>query len=158
MRVGRRRPRVRYKTALEIQRELNAKEDRVLSRNWYYLVLVLIALSIIARLPLLAVVGILFFLVLAVTDIWAAYCLNGVSYKRRLSETHVMFGEEVTLSLVIENEKILPLSWLETSDVLPRVLSIKGYKLRTGGGMGNIATLDCLFSPRWYDVWTDSYS
>jgi uncharacterized protein (DUF58 family) len=140
------------------QRGMNAKEDRVLSRRWYYLVLVVLVLSIIARLPLLAVVGILFFLVLVVTDIWAAYCLNGVSYKHQLSEQRAMFGEEVTLSLVVENEKILPLSWLETADAVPRVLPIKGHKMRIGGGMGNIATLDCLFSPRWYDRVTRTYT
>ena len=158
MRVGRgRRPRVRYKTKLEVQRDLNAKEERVLSHNWYYLVLVLVVLSIIARLPLLAVVGILFFLVLAVTDIWAAYCLNGVSYKRRLSENRVMFGEEVTLSLVVENEKILPLPWLETSDTVPRALPIKGYSTRSIG-MSGVITLDCLFSPGWYDRVTRTYT
>ena len=158
MRVGRgRQSRVRYKTQREVQRDLNAKEDRVLSHNWYYLVLVLIVLSIIAHLPLLAVVGILFFLVLAVTDIWAAYCLNGVSYRRRLSENRVMFGEEVTLSLVVENEKILPLPWLETSDTVPRALPIQGYARRSIG-MSSITTLDCLFSPGWYDRVTRNYT
>ena len=157
MRVGRRRPRFRYKTQLEIQRQLNAKEDRVLSRNWYYLVMVLIIVSIIARVPLLAVVGILFFLVLIVTDIWAAYCLNGVSYKRRLSENRVMFGEEVTLSLIVENEKILPLPWLETSDTIPRALPLKEYPMQRIG-IGGLVTLDCLFSPGWYDRVTRNYT
>ncbi|HCI80504.1 MAG TPA: hypothetical protein DHW02_12530 [Ktedonobacter sp.] len=158
MRVGRgRRFRVRYKTQLEEQRDLNTKEDRVLSHNWYYLVLVLVVLSIIAHLPLLAVLGVLFFLVLAVTDIWAAYCLNGVSYRRRLSENRVMFGEEVTLSLVVENEKILPLPWLETSDTVPRALPIQGYSTRKIG-MSGVMTLDCLFSPGWYDRVTRNYT
>lgn len=154
-----RRPRNRYKTEREVQRDLNVKEDRVLSRRWYYLAVALIALGLVPNLVLLAIVGILLLLVLGITDIWATYCLNGVSYTHRLSEQRAMFGEEITLSLVVENAKILPLPWLETADALPRALPLKGHKMRIGSGsMGNIVTLDCLFSPRWYDRVTRNYT
>lgn len=158
--IGRRRIRrrnLRRKNEYEIQQELNSREDRVLSRRWYYLGVGLVLIGIIFRQPLFIVLGVLVLLVLGITDIWATYCLHDIRYKRELSERRVLFGEEITLSLSVENAKMLPLPWLEAQDIMPRTLNIKGYKFRAIS-FSNTATLDCLFSPRWYDRVTRRYT
>ncbi len=149
-------PRIVKKNVYEVQQDAQSREDRSLSRRWYSLSAALLVLGILFRQPLFFVVGILLTLVLATIDIWAQYCLRNVSYQRILSAQRVLFGEEITLSLVLENTKILPLPWLELQDAVPRALELQDAKVRSSG-INNVSTLDCLFSMRWYDRVTRRY-
>ena len=147
----------RIKNEYEVQQDTESREDRTLSRRWYYLGVGLLILGILFRQPLFVVVGLLVTLILAMIDIWSQYCLRNVSYQRTLSANHVLFDEEIMLSLMIENTKILPLPWLEIEDVVPKGLDIQDSTVRTHG-IGNVFTLDCLFSLRWYDRVTRRYT
>ncbi len=147
---------IRTKNEYEVQQDAESREDRSLSRRWYYLGVGLLILGILFRQPLFVVVGLLLTAILVMIDIWSQYCLRNVSYRRTLSARHVLFGEEITLSLVVENTKILPVPWLETEDVVPRGLEVQDQTVRSRG-MGNVFTLDCLFSLRWYDRVTRHY-
>jgi uncharacterized protein (DUF58 family) len=126
-------------------------------KRWYLLSVFLIILGIPLHQPLLLLVGILLLLILAITDIWALYCLDNLHYQRQFSEQRVLFGEVVTLSLSVENAKLLPLPWLEIEDTIPRPLPIKGVKLH-GGLRNDLVALECLFSPRWYERITRRYT
>ena len=128
-----------------------------MDRRWYYLGIAIVIASILFHQPLLAVIGLLLLLVIGATDIWARYCLRNLRYQRQFSEQRALFGEEVTLSLSIENAKLLPLPWLEVEDSMPRALTIKGYKLR-GSIRSNNVILESLFSPRWYERVTRRYT
>jgi len=77
-----------------------------MNKQWYYLCIAIILLGLLLRLPLLLVIGLLGVLILAATDIWAKYCLHDLRYQRQFSEQRVLFGEEITLSLSIENAKL----------------------------------------------------
>ena len=126
-------------------------------KRWYLLSTFLLVLSLPLHQPLLLMVGILLLLILAITDVWALYCLNDLHYQRQFSEQHVIFGEEITLSLSVENAKLLPLPWLEIEDTIPRALPIKGIKLY-GSVRNDLVALECLFSPRWYERVTRRYT
>lgn len=156
-RTNLRRQRIRVKNEYEIQQDIDSREDRTLSRRWYYLGIGLMLLGIVFRQPLFVVIGLLITLVLVMIDIWAIYCLRDVSYKRTLSEKRVLYGEEITLSLTLENTKILPLPWIETQDGIPRALTIKNQPTRATG-VGTVFTLDSLFNLRWYDRVTRRYT
>jgi uncharacterized protein (DUF58 family) len=145
------------KNVYEIQQDIISRENRSLSRRWYYLGVGLIILGIILRQPLFVVIGLLITLVLAMVDIWSVYCLRYVAYKRSLSEKRVLYGEDVTLSLTLENTKILPLPWIEVQDAVPRALPIKNQPTSTGGSSSSF-TLDTLFNLRWYDRVTRRYT
>ena len=54
---------------------------------------------------------------------WEHYCLERVEYRRRFSHNRASFGEEIDLEIEIVNRKLLPLSWLETEDEIPSVLT-----------------------------------
>ena len=136
-----------------IQNLRNSPTDK----RWYLLSVFLLILGIPLHQPLLLLAGVLLLLVLAITDIWAFYCLENLRYQRHFSEQHVLFGEEVTLSLSVENAKLLPLPWLEVVDTIPRTLPIKGHKLYSGLSTDLVA-LECLFSPRWYERITRRYT
>src|SRR5947209_11626580 len=128
-----------------------------MNRRWYYLDSILIAAGIRFRQSLLIVVGLLVLLVIGTTDIWYTYCLRHLHYQRQFSEQRVLFGEQVTLSLTVENAKLLPLPWLEVEDTIPRALTLAGQQLRVSV-IGDTAILDNLFSTRWYERVTRRYT
>jgi uncharacterized protein (DUF58 family) len=128
-----------------------------MNRRWYYLAPILIASGILFRQSLLIVVGLLALLVIGTTDIWYTYCLRHLHYQRQFSEQRALFGEQVTLSLTVENAKLLPLPWLEVEDTIPRALTMVGQQLRVSV-IGDTAILDNLFSTRWYERVTRRYT
>ncbi len=128
-----------------------------MKKQWYYLCIAIILLGLLVRQPLLLVIGLLGVLVLAATDIWAKYCLQDLRYQRRFSEQRVLFGEEIALSLSIENAKLLPLPWLEIEDSVPRPLTFKGRRLHISTAR-NMVMLENLFSLRWYERVTRPYT
>ncbi|MDQ6659429.1 MAG: DUF58 domain-containing protein [Chloroflexota bacterium] len=127
-----------------------------MNRRWYYLGIGIILASLLFRQPLLLVVGILVLCIIGMTDIWEIYCLRNVSYQRRFSEQRVLFGEQVTLSLSVENAKILPLPWLEIEETLPRALTLKDQHIHINF-LGDTTYLNNLFSLRWYERITRKY-
>lgn len=134
---------------------LRTTGERV-DRRWYYVSTGLLLASILLHLPLLTICGLLLLLVLGIIDLWAHYCLHALNYQRHLSEQRALFGEEVTLSISIENAKLLPLPWLELEDIFPHALQLKNQKLHTGL-RSNQLLLESLFSPRWYERVTRRY-
>ncbi len=128
-----------------------------MKKQWYYLCIAIIIMSLLIRQPLLLVVGLLGALVLLATDTWAKYCLQDLRYQRQFSEQRVLFGEEITLSLSVENAKLLPLPWLEIEDSVPRTLTFTGRQLRVST-TSNMVVLESLFSLRWYERVTRPYT
>src|SRR6266849_2124630 len=107
--------------------------------------------------PLLLVIGLLILIVTGTTEIWARYCLQNLDYKREFSERRVLFGEEVTLSLSVENLKLLPLPWLETEDSVPSSLTYHGQHLRVSI-RSNSVVFENLFSTLPYERVTRRYA
>jgi uncharacterized protein (DUF58 family) len=127
-----------------------------MNKQWYSICIAIIILGLIFRQPLLLLISLLGLLVLLTTDIWAKYCLNDLRFQRELSEQRVLFGEEITLSLAVENAKLLPLPWLEIEDIVPYALRVQGRQLRISA-RANRTVLENLFSPRWYERVTRRY-
>lgn len=128
-----------------------------MNKQWYYISLAIIVVSFLLRQPLLLVVGLLGLLVVAMADIWIKYCLRNLRYTRQFSEQRVLFGEEITLSLSVENAKLLPLPWLEVEDSIPQSLTFTGQRVRISLSTQR-AVLENLFSLRWYERITRRYT
>ena len=127
-----------------------------MNRRLYYIGLAILIASILFHQPLLVVIGLLVLIIIGTTDIWASYCLRQLRYQRQFSEQRVLFGEQVTLSLSVENAKLLPLPWLEIEDTVPRALPMTGS--RRVSIIGDTTVLENLFSTRWYERVTRLYT
>ena len=127
-----------------------------MSKRWYYLCLLIVLVGIPFHQPLLIIVGLLALAVMSTTDIWATNCLHNLRYSRQFSEQRALYGEQITLSLAVENAKLLPLPWLEIEDTVPRALSFTGQSVRMSLTR-NSMVLETLFSPRWYERVTRRY-
>jgi uncharacterized protein (DUF58 family) len=101
------------------------QNDTILSRRpWYVLAALLILLSAITRQPLAFLMGVFALVIGLVPELWYRFALRRLSVKQRLSQQRVFFGETNTLSISIENQKLLPLPWLEIEDEIPAQITL----------------------------------
>jgi Protein of unknown function DUF58 len=118
---------------------------------WLYLIGGVLLVSLLLREAQLFVVGVILLLVAGVSWVWQRYCLNGLGYRRSLGQVRAMFGEEVSLTLEIVNDKPLPLAWLEIEDMVPGVgLSLTPAHVGPSHIPGR-RLLGILLSVRWYE-------
>src|ERR1700704_6051713 len=114
--------------------------------------------SLLLREAQLFVVGVILLLVAGVSLVWERYCLVGLGYRRSLGQTRAMFGEEVSLTLEIVNDKPLPLAWLEIEDTVPGVgLTLAPAHIGPSHIPGR-RLLTMLLSVRWYERVRRHYS
>lgn len=96
-------------------------DENLLSRRpWYLAGAALIVLSLLVRQPLLVVAGLLIVMLGGIPELWYRYCLRGVRTWRTFSTSRAQIGEEIQLSLTLENRKLLPLPWIEVRDEAPQ--------------------------------------
>jgi len=79
-----------------------------------------------ARSVLLAASGTIGVVAVLLLWVWQRECLTNVNYVRTLSHDRAMFSEEITLTIEVVNDKLLPLTWLHVEDVVPQGLPIRG--------------------------------
>jgi uncharacterized protein (DUF58 family) len=128
-----------------------------MNRRMYYVALAILIASIPFHQPLLFIIGLLLLVIIGTTDIWATFCLRQLRYQRQFSEQRILFGEQATLSVSVENAKLLPLPWLEIEDTVPRALTMQGEHVRVSI-VGDTTVLENLFSTRWYERVTRRYT
>src|SRR5258708_24863313 len=82
-----------------------------MKKQWYYLCIAIIIVSLLLRQPLLLVVGLLGALVLLATDTWAKYCLQDLRYQRQFSErseehtSELQSPDHLVCRLLLEKKK-----------------------------------------------------
>ncbi len=105
---------------MKINTELfpNNYDKKLLKRRqpWYWLALLLFVFSLISKQPLLFIVALFTFLVAIVPDLWYRNAFRHLVVRQYVNHRNVFFGEEVTLSVSIENHKFLPLPWLKVEN------------------------------------------
>ncbi|MBI3942171.1 MAG: DUF58 domain-containing protein [Chloroflexi bacterium] len=117
---------------------------------WWWGAVAIILAGAVVRAPLLILLGMLYALVLASSQLWARYCLAQVQYTRRFVNSRVDYGEETILEIEITNAKPLPLAWLTIRDEFP-----DGLHLVTGredpSSRARRWLLTNMLSLRWYE-------
>jgi uncharacterized protein (DUF58 family) len=93
-------------------------------RPWYLLALLLFVISLFSRQPLLFLAALFIFLVAIVPDLWYRNALRHLVVRQHVNHHNVFFGEEVILSVSIENHKFLPLPWLKVENKIAPPLAI----------------------------------
>ncbi|MBV8087925.1 MAG: DUF58 domain-containing protein [Chloroflexi bacterium] len=101
---------------LTLERPKPAGPRVVFNKYWLRFLLLAVALGIWREQPLMTIAGLIGLSVGAGQLLWLRFCLAGVEYERHVGATHVLWGEEVPITVRIANKKPLPLSWLLTED------------------------------------------
>ena len=99
---------------------LRERENSIFSEAWIPLAVLFLIIGFLANrnAALLALGGILL-LIVGVSTLWKNVALLGVNYEREFNRTRVFPGEPIEMSIVVANDKILPLTWLHFRDELP---------------------------------------
>ena len=121
------------------------------SEGWLYLIGSLALFGLLLREGVLFIVALILLLVALVSRVWDRSCLVGLGYRRELGQTRAFFGEEVSLTVEVTNDKPLPLAWLEIDDGVPgQPIEIQPGPTRPSHIPGR-RTLAMLLSVRWYE-------
>lgn len=107
-------------------------EDVLMRRRpWYYLSLFLLVTGVVTKQPLVLVATLFTLLIGLVPELWYRYALRHLAVRQEVDQQHLFFGEEVTLSISIENQKLLPLPSLGVEDsITPALTVLKKQNLR----------------------------
>ncbi|MBN1937884.1 MAG: DUF58 domain-containing protein [Anaerolineae bacterium] len=121
--------------------------------RWWFLIFVIVVIGLIMKYNLLVLFGVLLALASGAAALWSKYCLNSLTYRRKLKSDRIFCGEETDLSIEITNAKPLPLPWLWVSDRFPSDLALVTGKLSTtvGDDEETVTFLYDLMSIRWYE-------
>jgi uncharacterized protein (DUF58 family) len=107
----------------------NYDKDQLKGRRpWYWLALLLFVFSLFSRQPLLFLAALFTFLVAIVPDLWYRNAFRHLVVRQHVNHHNVFFGEEITLSVSIENHKFLPLPWLKVENKISPPLAILSKK------------------------------
>src|SRR5579875_1456073 len=99
-------------------------ETLIKRRPWYVLAAALFVLSALTHQPI-AFLAALFALVIGlVPELWYRYALRHLVVRQSLDQRRAFFGEPLTLSISVENQKLLPLPWLEIEDEIPAQVTL----------------------------------
>lgn len=99
---------------------MRERENSIFSDAWIFLALMFVLAGFIAgrHVALLTLGGILL-LIVGVSTVWKNLSLIGVSYQRGFDQTRVFPGEPIKMTVTMQNDKRLPLTWLRFRDELP---------------------------------------
>jgi uncharacterized protein (DUF58 family) len=95
--------------------------------------------------------------VLGTSFFWQRNSLKAVNYRRRLFYTRGFPDETIALNIQIENNKILPLSWLRTSDHWPKTVGPDDLTLLAPSHLTDHGYLSHVASIRWHGKIYRSY-
>ncbi len=79
----------------------------------------LYGISAVTRQPLTFLMALFALVIGLVPELWYRFALRNLVVRQQLDRRRVFFGETATLSLSVENQKLLPLPWLEIEDEIP---------------------------------------
>lgn len=93
-------------------------------RFWYVLAFALFVLSLMAVQPLLFLAALFSLVIGFVPSWWYRHALCYLAIRQQVRPQRLFFGEQVVLSVTIENQKLLPLTWLVCEEQLHPPLPI----------------------------------
>lgn len=110
-------------------------------------VLLLVAVVIVGAVthqPIVAAMGALALVVTVIGRLWSRLSLEEVSHRREITQSHIFAGDEIELTITLENRKPLPVPWIRVRDFIPDGLEIPeadtSYQQALGGSEVTVTT------------------
>ena len=111
----------------------------MISDLWVIAATIAIIAGLLASQALLIVVGVLVLLIWITGKHWPRYAFRRLTYSRRLERRRAFIGDVLDYHITVNNDKLLPMIWLDISDSFPLGLQTGGTFRR---GVGAEAELD----------------
>ncbi len=94
---------------------------------------IMIFIGLVASEGLLLVVGSLVIVVAIAARVWERYAFRSVSHSRSINRRRAFIGDTVDYSVSLDNDKLLPLIWVDIQDSFPHGLELAGATMRGTG-------------------------
>ncbi len=101
------------------------EKESQFSDAWLLLALAILGVGLITGNRFFTTTALLLLTLAGVAWVWSAFSLYGLHYRRHFAEVRGFQGEEITLTLEVQNRKFLPLTWLTIQDIFPAELPIR---------------------------------
>ncbi len=114
----------------------------------------MIFLGLVASQGLLLVVGSLVLVLALAARIWERFAFRSVSHTRSISRKRAFIGDTIDYSVYLDNDKVLPLIWVDIQDSFPDGLDLTGATMRgTGLEMNRQHTITTSLLPYQKATW-----
>jgi uncharacterized protein (DUF58 family) len=120
-------------------------------KRWLPLFVVGIILGVVMHVTLLVTFILMLLLVLGLATWWQQRSLKGVIYRRKPYFKRAFPDERVPLQIEIENQKLLPLTWLRVQDPWPKAVGPEQEDILAPTHLPDQGLLTNVFSLRWYE-------
>lgn len=118
--------------------------------SWLNLLVTVFVFGTLLNMPWLVYFSAAVTVVIGTARLWNQYALHGVSYRRRFTYRRGFPGETTSVRIDVENNKLLPLSWLKTEDPWPKAVAPQESDALAPSHLPNLLELTNMYSLRWF--------
>jgi uncharacterized protein (DUF58 family) len=104
----------------------------LIGESWLFASSLLVALGMVTGSIVIVSIGVLLLGTGGAARLWSRLSLEGVVAARALTEHRVYVGEDVGVTLTLENRKPVPVPWLEVQLTLPRGMRVLDARTHLG--------------------------
>lgn len=105
----------------------------MLNDFWILISSIMIFIGLVASEGLLLVVGSLVIVLALAARVWQRYAFRSVSHSRSIGRQRAFIGDTLDYSVTLDNDKVLPLIWVDIHDSFPDGLDLIGATIRGSG-------------------------
>jgi uncharacterized repeat protein (TIGR01451 family) len=105
----------------------------MLNDFWVFISSLMIFIGLVASEGLLLVVGSLVLVLTIAARIWERFAFRSVTHSRSISRQRAFIGDTIEYSVSLDNDKVLPLIWVDIQDSFPDGLDLTGATMRGTG-------------------------
>ncbi len=105
----------------------------MLNDLWILISSIIIFIGLVASEGLLLVVGSLVIVLAIAARIWDRYAFRSVRHSRTIGRRRAFIGDVVDYTVSLDNDKLLPLIWVDIQDSFPDGLDLSGATMRGTG-------------------------
>lgn len=126
--------------------------------RWLPPLALLFLLGALFQLPFLTSFSAALMVLIGVAELWRRHALDQVVYHRKPYYKRAFPGEEIGLQLELENNKLLPVSWVRVEDPWPQAVGPVEEGVLAPSHVPNQGLLTNIFSLRWFERARRSYT
>ena len=101
----------------------------VLGVGWGLMFVALAVLGVLRQQPVLFMASLTMLAISCTVRAWGRVALKGVSLKKRINPSRVFPGESASLTISLENRKLLPAPWVWLEEDVPDGIELRGGRL-----------------------------
>ena len=133
------------------------READINIRQWFGIAAALLALAALLREPILGLLALGIAIVGLILRVWWDHALDKLSYTRHFSATRAFYGDEVTVELIAENAKPLPIARLDVNEYVGPNVRIANQTLVTSAETAQLV-FKTMFSLGMYERVSHRYT